>query len=84
MLFRSSNPVLVDGTIGLDDLTGTEPLRLWLDANGQLHSSAPLNKMQWYDALGRFLDGPTGPGPWLVHATARDGRVARLLFGKTQ
>ena len=79
-----SNPVLVDGTIGLDDLTGTEPLRLWLDANGQLHSSAPLIQVQWHDALGRALDGPTGPGPWLVHATARDGRVARLLFGKTQ
>ena len=75
-----SNSVFVDNTIGLDNIAGTEPLRLWLDAEGRLQASAELVSVRWFDALGRALDGPTGPGPWLVHARAADGRSARLLL----
>ena len=74
-----SNPVLIDATIGLDNVAGTEPLRLWLDAEGRLQASAELVSVRWFDALGRALDGPTGPGPWLVYAISADGRSARQM-----
>ena len=61
-----SNSVFVDNTIGLDNIAGTEPLRL-CDSEGRLQASAELVSVRWFDALGRALDGPTGPGPWLVH-----------------
>ena len=75
-----SNPVFVDNTIGLDNVAGNEPLRLWLDAEGRLQASAELVSVRWFDALGRALDGPTGLGPWLVHARAADGRSARRIL----
>jgi len=54
-------------------------LEIWLE-DGRLRASAPLTAVRWFDALGRALDGPTGPGPWLVHVTAADGRTARRLL----
>ena len=74
-----SAPLLVDGTIGVGHIEA-EPLRLWLDRDGHLQASAPLAAVLWFDALGRALDGPVGPGPWLVHATAADGRSARRIL----
>lgn len=71
-----SNPVLVDATIDVGRIEA-EPLRLWLDAEGRLQASAELVSVRWLDALGRSLDGPTGPGPWFVHTTAFDGQVVR-------
>lgn len=75
-----SNSVFVDNTIGLDNVPNTEPLRLWLDVKGRLQASAELVSVRWFDTLGRALDGPVGPGPWLVHATSADGRTARRLL----
>ena len=43
-------------------------------------TNADLVEVQWHDAHGRLLPGPVGPGPWLVHATAADGRTARRLL----
>ena len=60
---------------GLPPFTDS-PLRLWL-SDGQLFSSAPLIEVQWHDARGRRLDGPTGPGPWIVHARDAAGRTTR-------
>jgi len=59
---------------------GHDPLHLWLDAEGRLQANADLVEVQWHDAHGRLLPGPVGPGPWLVHATAADGRTARRLL----
>jgi len=56
-----------------------DPLRLWMK-EGQLNASSPLQSVRWFDALGRALEGPQGPGPWLVHAVAADGRTARRLL----
>lgn len=74
-----SDPFLVDMTIGIDD-PADEPLRLWLDGRGQLQVSTPLTSVQWSDLRGRTLDGPQGPGPWLVRAVATDGRTARRIL----
>ena len=75
-----SPPFLVDATIGLPPIQSEAPLYLWLDENGQLQSSMPLDHVEWRDALGRKLVGPVGPGPWLVHATASDGHTIRVLL----
>ena len=75
-----SNPITVDETIGVGNEAGPEPLRIWLDAQGRLQSSAPLEEVRWYDLTGRRLAGPTGRGPWLVVATATDGRRVRRIF----
>ena len=74
-----SNPLEVDGTIGVGDIE-TAPLRIWLDAQGQLQSSTILTDVRWYDLRGRALEGPIGPGPWLVHAVTEDGRNVRRIF----
>ena len=74
-----SNPVLIDATINVGQIEA-EPLRLWLDAEGRLQASAELASVLWFDALGRALDGPTGRGPWLIHARAADGRSVRRIF----
>ncbi|MGB1572925.1 MAG: hypothetical protein ACPG85_01495, partial [Flavobacteriales bacterium] len=60
-----------------DPLTSGSPLRLWRNADGQLQANGRLIEVRWHDARGRLLDGPVGPGPWLVHATSADGRTAR-------
>ena len=75
-----SPPFLVDATIGLPPIQSEAQLSLWLDENGQLQSSMPLDQVEWHDALGRKLVGPIGPGPWLVHATAFDGHTIRVLL----
>ena len=74
-----SNPVLVDATIGVNHMQA-ENLRLWRDDEGQLQASSPLASVRWFDTFGRALDGPVGPGPWLVHATSVDGRTARRIL----
>ena len=74
-----SNPLEVDGTIGVGDIE-TAPLRIWLDAQGQLQSSVALAEVRWHDLRGRTLEGPIGPGPWLVHAVTEDGRNVRRIF----
>ena len=74
-----SNPVLVDATIDVGQIEA-EPLRLWLDAEGRLQASAPLSTVRWFDALGRALEGPVGPGPWVVQVTTADGRTARRIL----
>ena len=74
-----SNPLEVDGTIGVGDIE-TAPLRIWLDAQGQLQSSTILTDVRWYDLRGRALEGPIGHGPWLVHAVTEDGRNVRRIF----
>lgn len=74
-----SNPLLVDSTLAVGHLEA-EPLRIWVDGEGQLQASSPLVSVRWFDALGGALEGPQGPGPWLVHAVAADGRTARRLL----
>ena len=71
--------MLVDATIDVGQFEA-ESLRLWLDSEGRLQASAELVSVRWFDALGRALDGPTGPGTWLVHARAADGRSVRRIF----
>ena len=58
-----------------DPLTSGSRLRLWRDADGQLQANGRLIEVRWHDTRGRLLDGPVGPGPWLVHATSADGRT---------
>ena len=60
-----------------DPLTSGSRLRLWRDADGQLQANGRLIEVRWHDTRGRLLDGPVGPGPWLVHATSADGRTTR-------
>jgi len=74
-----SPPFLVDATIGLPPIQTEAPLSLWLDENGQLQSSMPLDHVEWRDIAGRRIDGPMGPGPWLVYATSADGHAVRVL-----
>jgi len=75
-----SPPLLVDETIGVGPTPAHEPLRLWRDDEGRLQSNAPLAEVRWYDATGRRLAGPAGPGPWIVAATATGGRQVRRIF----
>ena len=74
-----SNPLEVDGTIGVGAFEAA-PLRIWLDAQGHLQSSVALAEVRWHDLRGRTLEGPIGPGPWLVHAVTEDGRQVRRIF----
>ena len=71
--------MLVDATIDVGRIEA-EPLRLWLDAEGRLQASVPLTTVRWFDALGRALEGPVGPGPWIVQATSADGRTVRRIL----
>lgn len=78
------HPGTPDGTVELGpdgqpiwDASGTADLRLWIDASGQLQSDADLAEVRWFDARGRRLSAPVGPGPWLVFARTKDGRTAR-------
>ena len=79
-IFRVDAAFLVDATIGLPPIQSETPLSLWLDQNGQLQSSMPLDRVEWLDIVGRRIDGPVGHGPWLVYATSVDGQIARVLL----